>query len=672
MAETLSWGILGTGRIAGTFAKAVSQSKTGRLAAVGSRTRQAAEAFGQQFGIERCHASYEDLLADPEVQVVYISTPHPLHAEWVIKAAEAGKGILCEKPLALNHAEALAVVEAARSHNVFLMEAFMYRCHPQTARLVQLIRESTIGEVRLIQASFSFHTKFDPQSRLLNNALGGGGILDVGCYCVSMARLIAGAAAGKDFDEPIELQGMAHIGSESRVDEWATATLRFRNDILAQLATGVQANGDNTVRIFGTAGHISVPSPWIIKPTGDAIKILVHRNGEDPSEVVIPEEAGLYSIEADTVAAYFEVKQARTPAMSWDDSLGNMKTLDAWRAAIGLTYDAEQPEAQELPVSKRPLSARPSHNMQYGHLVGIDKPISRLVMGTMLEGAHLLVPHAFALFDDFFEHGGNCFDSAYIYAGGKSERILGQWIKSRGVRDEVVIIGKGAHPPHCSVEGLSRQLIESLDRMQLDGVDIYMMHRDNPEIPAGELVDVLNEHLQAGRMRAFGGSNWSIARVEEANAYAESKGLVGLSCISNNFSLARMVEPVWSGCISASDAESRAWFQKTGMPLFAWSSQARGFFVRADPEDQSDPELVRCWYSPDNFQRLDRVQHLAKRHNVSPLNIALAYVLRQRFPTFPLIGPRTLGETRTSLPALDIQLSPQELRWLNLEEDLEA
>jgi aryl-alcohol dehydrogenase-like predicted oxidoreductase len=173
-------------------------------------------------------------------------------------------------------------------------------------------------------------------------------------------------------------------------------------------------------------------------------------------------------------------------------------------------------------------------------------------------------------------------------------------------------------------------------------------------------------------MRAFGGSNWSIARVEEANAYAKSKGLVGLSCISNNFSLARMVEPLWSGCISASDTESRSWFQKAQMPLFAWSSQARGFFVRAHPDDRSDTELVRCWYSPDNFQRLERVRHLARERSVSPLNIALAYVLRQPFPTFPLIGPRTLSETRTSLPALDIQLSPHELRWLNLEGDSEA
>jgi aryl-alcohol dehydrogenase-like predicted oxidoreductase len=180
---------------------------------------------------------------------------------------------------------------------------------------------------------------------------------------------------------------------------------------------------------------------------------------------------------------------------------------------------------------------------------------------------------------------------------------------------------------------------------------------------------VLNEHTRAGRMNVFGGSNWTIDRVEEANAYAKANGLQGFGVVSNNFSLARMVAPPWAGCVSASDPDSRAWFQRTQMPLLAWSSQARGFFIpeRAHPDKTDDAELVRCWYSADNFQRLARVNDLAKKRNVLPINIALAYVLNQPFPTFALIGPRQLSETRTSLPALEIELSPDELRWLNLE-----
>jgi len=196
MSEKLAWGILGTGSIAKTFARGVNQSKNCRLAAVGSRTKESAETFGEALNVPvgHRHASYESLLADPTVQAVYIATPHPFHIDWAIRAAAAKKHLLVEKPIGLNAAEAMAIIEAAIEHDVFLMEAFMYRCHPQTAKLVELIKEGVIGEVRLIQATFSFHwpKPFNPDSRLTSNAMAGGGILDVGCYPVSLSRLIAG------------------------------------------------------------------------------------------------------------------------------------------------------------------------------------------------------------------------------------------------------------------------------------------------------------------------------------------------------------------------------------------------------------------------------------------------------------------------------------------------
>jgi aryl-alcohol dehydrogenase-like predicted oxidoreductase len=302
--------------------------------------------------------------------------------------------------------------------------------------------------------------------------------------------------------------------------------------------------------------------------------------------------------------------------------------------------------------------------MKYGKLAGLDKKVSRLVMG--VDNQHNL-PHACVMFDDFIERGGNCFDTAFIYGGGKLEQSLGQYLKSRGIREQVVILDKGAHTPHCNPKALTEQFLTSLERLQTDYVDIYMMHRDNVDIPVGEFIEVLNEHHRAGRMRAFGGSNWSIERVEAANEYARKKGLVGFSAVSNNFSLARMVSPVWAGSIHASDAQSRAWFAKTQLALMPWSSQARGFFTER-AHDTSDAEMVRCWHSDDNWKRRQRVLELSGKRGVLPINIALAYVLCQPFPTFPLIGPRTLAETRTSLPALDVQLSPQELRWLNLED----
>ncbi len=663
MKEQLAWGILGTGRIAHSFATDLQTAKTGRLVAVGSRTAGAAETFGAEFDAPHRHSSYEALLADPDVQAVYISVPHPHHAEWAIKAAEAGKHILCEKPIGMNHAEAMAIIEAARAHDVFLMEAFMYRCQPQTAKLVELIRSGAIGEVRVIEAAFAYDRAFDAESRQYDPALGGGGILDVGCYPVSMARLIAGAATGKPFADPLAVTGAAHLGATG-VDEWAVATMRFPGDIVAQLATGVHVNMDNAVRVYGSAGSIVVPYPWKPGTDGNPPAIIVRRAGAEAETVSVAADAALYGVEAETVATHLAARQA--PAMSWDDTLGNMRALDLWRGAIGLVYPTEQPAAVTQTVTRRPLAVQPDAPMTYGTIPGIAKRTSRLIMGV---DNQFTMPHAAVMFDDFFAKGGTVFDTAYIYGQGKCERILGQWVANRGVREEVVLLDKGAHTPFCTPDWLTTQLMESLERLQTDYVDLYIMHRDNPAVPVGEFIEVLNAHQQAGRMRVFGASNWSLARVEEANAYAATHGLAGFGVVSNNFSLARMIEPPWAGCISASDPDSRAWFTRTQTPLLPWSSQARGFFTdRARPDDMTtDPELARCWYSDDNWQRKARVAQMAQERGVEPVAIALAYVLNQPFPTFPLIGPRALSETRTSLPALTVSLSPDEVRWLNLE-----
>jgi aryl-alcohol dehydrogenase-like predicted oxidoreductase len=179
---------------------------------------------------------------------------------------------------------------------------------------------------------------------------------------------------------------------------------------------------------------------------------------------------------------------------------------------------------------------------------------------------------------------------------------------------------------------------------------------------------VLNDHARAGRIRAFGGSNWTPARVDEANAYAKARGLQGFSATSNNFSLARMVEAPWRGCLASSEPSFRAWHARTGTPNVCWSSQARGFFSgRARPDALDDAEMVRCWYCDDNFARLKRAEELGAKRGVAAINVALAYVLCQPFLTFPIIGPATPIETRTAFPALDLELSASDLAWLNLE-----
>jgi len=670
MTKKLAWGILGTGSIAHALARGVLASKTGELLAVGSRAQESAEKFGDEFGIPKRYGSYEALLADPGVQAVYVCTPHPMHAEWAIKAAEAEKHILCEKPIGINYPQAMAMVEAARENNVFLMEAFMYRCHPQTTRLVELIREKAIGEVKVIQAAFSFHAGFDPEGRLFKNDLGGGGILDVGCYPVSISRLIAGAALGRDFADPVEVQGFGHLGATG-VDEYAIGMLEFEGGIVAQIATGVAVSQENTVRIYGTEGSIFLPTPWTASRAGGSSGKIVINQGSRAKTITIRCSRSAYALEADVVARSIKKRQAPSPAMTWDDTLGNMRTLDRWRQAIGLQYDREKWERVGT-VSNRPLAVRKSGKsgratypkMKYGRIEGASKDISRLVMGVDNQGTMV---HAAVMFDDYFERGGNCFDTAHIYGGGHHEKLLGQWIKNRGIREQVVIFDKTAHTPYCTPEHLRSQLMVGLERLQVDYVDILMAHRDNPEIPVGEFMEAYNELRRAGYIRAFGGSNWSIERVEAANEYARSKGLFGFSAVSNNFSLARMVAPVWDGCLHSSDAESRAWFTRTQMPLMPWSSQARGFFAVGDPSYRADESLVTCWYSDDNFQRLARAKEMAAKKGVAPINIALAYVLCQSFPTFPLVGPRSLQETDIAFRALNVELTPDELRWLNLE-----
>ncbi len=665
----LRWGILATGNIARAFARGVQHSKTGTLVAAGSRSQDKANAFAKEFNIPRAHGSYKALLADPEVDAVYVCTPHPSHPEWAIKAAEAGKHVLCEKPLAINYPQAQAIVEAARVNDVFLMEAYMNRCHPQTHVLVDLIQRGVIGRVGIIHATFSFYADVGDEHRLLANEMGGGGILDVGGYPVSMARLIAGTALGKPegFANPIKVTGAGKLNPSQRTDEYAIGTLEFEGGILAQIATGMMLNQRNVVEIFGSEGSILVTSPWIPSRAGGCTDIIVQRNGEARKIIEVKTDEWLYGIEADTVAANVERRQAPAPAMSWDDSLGNMKTMDAWRAAIGLIYDQEKADAPRMKftVANRALAKRKDAPMQYGQIAGIDKPMSRLVLGVDNQEN---IAAGSAIFDAFFEAGGNVFDTAFIYMGGRSEVLFGQWLKNRGVREQIVLLDKGAHTPFCTPADLSKQLLISLERLQTDYTDLYAMHRDNPEVPAGEFIDVLNEHVRAGRIRRFGGSNWTKERFAEANEYAARHGLQGMSFLSNNFSLARMVEPPWAGCMSASTPEFRAWLTEKQIPLLPWSSQARGFFLDdTSPDFKADPERVRCWFSDDNFERLARARELARKHGVMAINIALAYVLRQPFPTFPLIGPRALSELRTSLPALDVALTDEEVKWLNLE-----
>jgi predicted dehydrogenase len=331
----LSFGVIGTGGIATDFAQALAQSKRCRLvSALGSSPEKSA-AFAQQWQLPGSARSLEELCADPRVEAVYIATPHPAHEAQAIACLRAGKHVLCEKPMTMDAAGGERVVAAARERGVFLMEAFMYRCHPLLRELLGRLRAGVIGEIRHVRADFAFRVPRDPRGRLFDLALGGGSILDVGGYPMSFARLIAGVVAGKPFAEPSSLSAVGFIGPTG-ADELTTASLRFDSGLTAVCTSAVHHEAGRTAVVFGELGRIVLPDPWI--PGGDRqgreTSFTVHLDGKPPETVQVRTETATYAIEAELVASTLPAVEAPWPAMTWADTLGNLRALDQWRAAL--------------------------------------------------------------------------------------------------------------------------------------------------------------------------------------------------------------------------------------------------------------------------------------------------------------------------------------------------
>jgi predicted dehydrogenase len=341
------WGIIGPGDIAHRFAAGLAASRSGTLVAAASRDPNRAETFLEthaaavRTGHGTAYGSYDALLADVDIDAVYVATTHPQHLKWAIATTRAGKHLLVEKPASLNASMAASIFDAARENDVFAMEAYVYRSHPQTRRIVDLISGGAIGRVLSVEVSFTFSAPFDPSSRLLDRALAGGAILDVGGYPVSFAGMVAGASLAADhgpvaFAEPTSIRAGGTLGSTG-VDEWAVANLVYGNGMSAHLTTGIGVTGANTARIAGTSGYLDVPTPWLPAEGQDAI-LRLHRVRRDVEEIRI-ERGNLYAIEADEIADHLADRES--PTMSWADSLANLRAMDAWRDQLGLRYDEE-------------------------------------------------------------------------------------------------------------------------------------------------------------------------------------------------------------------------------------------------------------------------------------------------------------------------------------------
>ncbi len=323
-----------------------------------------------------------------------------------------------------------------------------------------------------------------------------------------------------------------------------------------------------------------------------------------------------------------------------------------------------------------------NYEMEYEKLKYLDKKISRIVLGTMIVNLEER-EKSFSLLDNAFDLGCNTLDTAHVYGGGDSERLIGEWMQERDNREEMVIISKGAHPnadrKKVTPFDISADLHDSLARLQTDYIDIYLLHRDDPSVTVGPIMERLNKHLEEGKIKAYGGSNWGYERIRKANKYAEENELVPMVASSPHFSLAEQVANPWGpGCVSLTGSDkkkARKWYQDNQMPIFAYSSLSRGFFSGkittdnySEIKDSIDAVCKKAYWSQDNLERLRRVEIISEEKGYTVPQIALSYVLNKNLNVFPLVGAASLKEIKENIQALNINLTSEELAWLNLEE----
>lgn len=314
--KKLRWGVISTANI-GKWAinPAIQASSNGELMAVASRDTRTAADFAKQWRIPKSYGSYAELLDDAEIDAVYIPLPNSLHREWAIKAAEAGKHVLCEKPLGLTENECLEMSAAAEKNGVRFMEAFMYRFHPRTERILEMLQNSTIGDLKMIRSTFTFRlTK--PDNIRLQPDLGGGALMDVGCYCINACRTIAGS-------EPVEVQAFASWASTG-VDNMMAGTLRFSDDLLASFECGLNTMRRESYEIGGTEAYLRVPDAFL--PGTEDVIIEEIRDGDEP---ILHTIAGVDEYQC--MVEHFAdcVLDGNQPRYSAEEAALNMRVLEA-------------------------------------------------------------------------------------------------------------------------------------------------------------------------------------------------------------------------------------------------------------------------------------------------------------------------------------------------------
>ncbi len=311
----VTWGIVSTADIGRKFLAGAREARGAEVVAVASRNAAAARAYAQEHGIARAHGDYEALLANPDVEALYIPLPNSMHVDWTVRALRAGKHVLCEKPLSRRPAEVERAFDVAEREGRLLMEGFMYRHNPQTARLLELIAEGAVGRVRMIRASFSFATD-DPTNVRLSAALGGGALMDVGCYCVSGARLIAG--------EPTRVGAEQVIGPDG-VDIAFAATLRFHGGVLAHIDAGLAVADRDELEVSGDEGSLFLDDPW------HCVEPVIELRREDGVRRIEVERVDSYRLEVENLSA--AIRGEAPPLLGREDALGQARAIEALYAA---------------------------------------------------------------------------------------------------------------------------------------------------------------------------------------------------------------------------------------------------------------------------------------------------------------------------------------------------
>ena len=328
MAKKIRWGILGTGSIAKKFAEGLQILPEADLVAVGSRAADTAESLANIFGIPHQHSSYDELANDPNVDVVYIATPHPFHMENTILCLKAGKAVLCEKPFAINADQAQQMVNVAGTEKLFLMEAMWTRFLPIIVKVREWLANELIGRVRMVTADFGFSADWNPKHRLFNPELGGGALLDVGVYCVSMSSMVFGRP-------PAKITGMAHMG-QTGVDEQSAMILGYGDGQLAALSCAVRMKTPQQALIVGTKGMIRIHSPFWCATTAT-----ISIEGKENETIKMPFESNGFEYEAREVMKCLRTGKLESDIMPLNETLSIMKTMDEIRAQWGLKYPME-------------------------------------------------------------------------------------------------------------------------------------------------------------------------------------------------------------------------------------------------------------------------------------------------------------------------------------------